>query len=110
MSVVVVLFHLYLFRLTQRTNLTWSPPPVRDHQRSYPPLRSDCPYHIADRTSHNPFLDNVVVQRNVANIPETNNEHHVERREIFGEDDRDEVSREHVPTRTNNLAELSTVK
>ena len=48
---------------------------------------------------HNPFLDNVVVQRNVANIPETNNEHHVERREIFGEDDRDEVSREHVPIR-----------
>ena len=57
---------------------------------------------------HNPFLDNVVVQRNVANIPETNNEHHVERREIFGEDDRDEVSREHVPTE-DKLAEVSTV-
>ena len=56
---------------------------------------------------HNPFLDNVFVQRNV-NIQELNNEHHIERREIFGEDDRDEVSREFVPLE-DRQAELSTV-
>ena len=57
---------------------------------------------------HNPFLDNVVVQRNVVNIPETDNEHHIERREIFGKDDRDEVSRQFVPLE-DKQAELSTV-
>ena len=57
---------------------------------------------------HNPFLDNVLLQRNVVNIQELNNEHHIERREIFGEDDRDEVSREFVPLE-DKQAELSTV-
>ncbi|KAI6660671.1 Serine protease 23 [Oopsacas minuta] len=56
---------------------------------------------------HNPFLEGVV-DRDVNNIPEGSIHHYVKKREIFGEDDRNEVDRESISAE-NRLAELSTV-
>ena len=54
---------------------------------------------------HNPFLSDRVV----GEIPERYKGHHVEKREIFGEDDRGEVDRESIPEE-NRIPELATVR
>ena len=64
---------------------------------------------VTSTTVHNPFLDNGVVGRNAEDIPEGNIGHHVERREIFGKDDRSEVDRESIPEESR-IPELATVR
>ena len=62
-------------------------------------------------TLHNPFLNDKVVKRNVETerIPERHSGHQVERREIFGEDDRSEVNINSIPEESR-MPELATVR